>query len=252
MLLLLALRPTLAVPCESHDANDSAEPLCEEWCAHPNHCSYCKCQGCSLCKTPCTPTLAGDVHTERCEEWCSSSEHCTMCKCAACEICKGHHPERACAATSTDDIGYEGCQSWCNAIPQHCSTCKCKGCDKCRPAPAVPCTSNYANDVREAMCEGWCQGAFHCPQAHAGSCKCGACSFCPQCASWCLSKVDCAATACQACSHCEGVEKQRTPNECDSGLPNDTPNKQCSSFCSAAFKADHCQHCACQACGFCG
>ena len=69
----------------------------------------------------------------------------------------------ACAATSADDIGYENCQSWCDAIPQHCSTCK--GCEEVLAETGRTVHGNYANDVREAMCEGWCQGAFHCPQA---------------------------------------------------------------------------------------
>ena len=201
MLLPLLLPRTHAAVawCESHDASDSNEALCEEWCSHENHCAFCKCQKCSLCQTPCHSDVAGDVSLERCEEWCSDSSHCGMCKCKGCELCKGHHPERSCAPSNPADLDFESCESWCEAIPQHCNQCKCKGCAKCAPAPPVPCTSNYANDVRVAQCESWCTGAYHCPQAHAGTCKCGLCSFCPRCDPWCARAVDCNAKACASC-----------------------------------------------------
>ena len=43
LLLWIPASAVAAELCDKHDANDSDEPMCEEWCGYMNHCSYCKC-----------------------------------------------------------------------------------------------------------------------------------------------------------------------------------------------------------------
>ena len=111
--------------CKPHDDNDIAVSQCQEWCHHASHCSYCKCNGCSLCKT-CLPKSFDDSKFESCEDWCvGGKEHCALCKCKGCDTCKGHHPEKVCAPIDDADTTHEDCQKWCGSSDS-CKHCKCK------------------------------------------------------------------------------------------------------------------------------
>ena len=64
--------------CERKDDSDSSITKCDDWCKFPEHCAYCKCRQCSLCKA-CSSDVADDIAWEGCEDWCSVPEHCGSC-----------------------------------------------------------------------------------------------------------------------------------------------------------------------------
>lgn len=72
--------------CNRHDATDSSVQQCQDWCRYPEHCAFCKCRACSMCK-PCHSNEPEDLAYEGCEEWCSVPEHCSACKCKVCAVC---------------------------------------------------------------------------------------------------------------------------------------------------------------------
>lgn len=99
--------------CKPHDASDTFISQCQSWCNDPSHCSFCKCAGCSMCKT-CAPSRDDDSSFETCEPWCvGGEEHCSLCKCKACESCRGHHPETSCNPFDADDTDHHTCHTFC-------------------------------------------------------------------------------------------------------------------------------------------
>ena len=135
-----------ARPLRSKDDSDSSIARCDDWCKYPEHCSFCKCRACSLCK-PCESNVADDIAYEGCEDWCSVHDHCDSCKCRACSFCK------ACTPKDETDTPFEDSQPWCSDAA-HCEYCKCKASPRCRSL----CTPHDGDDDDFESCQGWWYG----------------------------------------------------------------------------------------------
>jgi hypothetical protein len=224
---------------------------------------YCKCRGCSLCKS-CTSQEPGDIPFEGCESWCSVPEHCSHCKCKACSVC------RACTPHDVTDTNYEDSQPWCTE-KAHCDYCKCKGSPRCQST----CTPHNKDDDDFTSCQSWCKvESYHCPY-----CKCKGCDLCRErCMPWCSRETDCRAKACSGCALCKGhaLNKRCEPwcgrancradacagcdicqdfgdrVACHSGESNDVQFEECSSWCAQSHASEHCKLCSCRACPYCG
>ena len=104
-------------------------------------------------------------------------------------------------------------------------------------ATADPCqTPTHEGDSQTAGCFGWCSPAF--ADEHCSWCKCSGCPYCSHAQPTVL-----AVPTTTAVTHPTSVT---TAAVCSDGA-----TKDCEPFCSAAFKASHCESCKCQACSFC-
>ena len=96
--------------------------------------------------------------------------------------------------------------------------------------------STHAGDVSTASCYGWCSPVNR--VEHCSWCQCQGCAWC----------------AGPSAGGSSGLVRQSGSGgggTCRSGREGDSNFADCASFCSAAYKADHCGRCQCQACGFC-
>ena len=196
--------------CDRKDDSDSSIARCDDWCKYPEHCSFCKCRACSLCK-PCESNVADDIAYEGCEDWCSVHDHCDSCKCRACSFCK------ACTPKDETDTPFEDSQPWCSDAA-HCEYCKCKASPRCRSL----CTPHDGDDDDFESCQGWWYVRMSNNKINSGPlgllrvapnlvfvrslsqctqqarelslplCKCKGCDICRErCMPWCTSSTDC-------------------------------------------------------------
>jgi len=120
-------------------------------------------------------------------------------------------------------------------ITTHC-TCQIN-------APAsrslASCPTLHEGDASKPGCFGWCSPIFR--AEHCGWCACMGCG-------WCGGATGAGASALPGSSVAGGGS---AVDACHSGHDGDSTFRDCASFCSSQYKADHCGLCKCKACGFC-
>ena len=123
----------------------------------------------------------------------------------------------SCKAANPQDSSVEQCQSWCKADQEHTQHCRVR---HENTATCMPCPYSSMLLMRQF-------------------CKCKSCSTCGGTVSWPPKPPP-------------NPSPSSPPPFCGSTADGDSPFAMCEPWCISEFALEHCPHCKCRGCRFCG